>query len=194
LSRRHRALGPIAAATAAAILICGLLVGPIAAHSGEWGIFPDQPRSWPGAGLHVRGDVPSTGPIDLVMVGPGSTAVIVATVDDAPNGHFETTITVPAGMSLGAWSIEARAPGMAAASAPVELVAPPPPGEDEGEGPAASLPNAVASLGSAGAPVTDRPVNAANLDIDLVPLAAAALAVSALALLIRRTRRPDPSR
>ena len=187
LSRPLRALVTIAAAIAAAIAFSATTL----AHGGEWGIFADPPRSWPGAGVHVRGDLPSTGPIELVLVGPGSVSALVATIDDAPNGHFETMLTLPADLMPGGWTLEARAPGMVTASAPIELVSAPPPGPDDQGGDA---------VAASPAPATSASVSPAQLrsparsEIDLVPIFATGLAAAALAILLRRTRHPSPSR
>jgi MYXO-CTERM domain-containing protein len=192
LNRRLRALGTIVAALAAAIVMTGSATG----HSGEWGIFPDSPTSWPGAGLRVRGDLPSTGPIDLVIVSPGLAAPL-ATIDDAPNGHFETTVTVPPALTPGAWEIQARASGMEVVRATLTLVAAPPPGEDDDETEAYPTGAPRASVGSeSGSTVGDvsSPLLTPSAETDLVPLAAAGLAVLALAALVRRTRRRDLSR
>ena len=142
----------------------------------------------------MRGDVPSTGPIELVLVGPDAATVLVATIDDAANGHFETTVTVPVDSAPGAWSVEARAAGMDAVRAPLALLAPPPPGEEEE---AQTDPSGIprASVGPAFSGATTALAPSAPPDgIDLVPFVAAGLAVGALGLLVRRSRRPSASR
>ena len=190
MNRPPRALGSIAAAFAAAIVVSGL----VAAHSGEWGVFLDTPRSWPGASVHLRGDLPSTGPIRIVLVGADPTGLLLATIDDLPNGHFETVVTFPLDVAPGPWAVEARADGMTPTRANVELLPAPPPGPDEQEG----------SVGSAAAPPAPslatsplaQPPNSSTSsgEADLVPLVAAGLAVAALVVLFRRTRRSTAAR
>jgi hypothetical protein len=182
-----RALSAIAAATAAAISISGA----VAAHSGEWGVFLDAPRSAPGGSLHLRGDLPSTGPIQIVLVGADATGLLLATIDDAPNGHFETVVTFPSTVAPGVWAVEARADGMQSARTNIELLAAPPPGPD-GEASAVSPASATPLVVSPLEPLPSPASSAA--DIDPVPFAAAGLAVVALAILLLRTRRLGPSR
>jgi hypothetical protein len=187
LNRALRALGTIAAATAAAISISG----PVAAHSGEWGVFLDAPKSSPGSSLHLRGDLPSTGPIQIVLVGAESSGVLLTTVDDAPNGHFETFITFPDGLVPGVWAVEARAAGMQPVRASVELLPVPPPGPQD---------EATAATGMTASPLPASPLaplpNPASKppDLDLVPFAVAGLAVAGLAVLLLRTRRSTATR
>lgn len=189
--RPLRALVTIAAASAAAIGISA----PVHAHDGEWGIFLDTPQSWPGGTVHLRGDLPTTGPVDLVLVGPTTTPLV--TIDDAPNGHFETTVTFPPDAALGGWTVEARAPGMTSMQVPVVLLAPPPPGQDDEEAepyptgvPRASIGPGFGSVPPAVALTVPSPAG----ETDLVPVASAGLALAALLILIARTRRIDPSR
>jgi hypothetical protein len=191
LTRALRALLSIAAAFAAAIVVSA----PVAAHSGEYGLFADPLRSWPGGVLTVRGDLSSTGPIELVMVADGSPDVLILTVDDAPNGHFETTATIPADLAPGAWTLQARATGMPTIGTAITLTAPPQPDDDDAV-PSAS--SAVAS-GAVASPIAaaDRaptipytaPPSTGAAGFDLVPVVAVGLAIGALAVLLLRTRR-----
>jgi hypothetical protein len=182
LSQPLRALGSIVAALAAAIVVSG----PVIAHSGEWGVFLDGPRSWPGASVHLRGDLPSTGPIQIVLVGADATGLLLSTIDDAPNGHFETIVTFPRDVTPGVWAVEARADGMSPARANVELLPAPPPGPDD------QAPQMVSAAAPSGAksPLAPLPSPSSSaVESDIVPLAAAGLAVAALVILFRRTRR-----
>jgi hypothetical protein len=187
VDRVLRAVGAIAAASAAAIAASG----PVAAHSGEWGVFLDAVQSTPGGSLHLRGDLPSTGPIQIVLVGADAAGLPLATVDDAPNGHFETVVTFPSTVAPGVWAVEARADGMQPARASIELLPAPPPGPDE-EASALSPESAPPLAASPLAPLPSPASSAAG--VDPVPFAAAGLAAVALAALLLRTRRPDPSR
>jgi len=186
LNRALRALGTIAVASAAAIVVSG----PVAAHSGEWGVFLDAAQSSPGGSLNLRGDLPSTGPIQIVLVGADGRGLLLATVDDAPNGHFEMVVTFPS-VAPGVWAVEARAEGMQPIRTNIELLPAPPPGPDE-EAPAsqqASVPPFAAS------PLAPLPTPATGAGgVDVVPFAAAGLAVLALAVLLVRTRRSTAAR
>jgi hypothetical protein len=186
LTRRLRALGSIAAAFAAAIVVSG----PVGAHSGEWGVFLDTPRSSPGASVHIRGDLPSTGPIQIVLVGADPTGLLLATIDDAPNGHFETIVTYPPDVAPGVWAVEARADGMTPARATVELLPAPPPGPDDQQDPVASAAVSAAAPPGATSPLAPLPnPSSSAVEADIVPIVAAGLAVVALVVLFRRTRR-----
>jgi hypothetical protein len=188
--RAIRALGTIAAAVAAAIVVSA----PVLAHSGEWGIFLDPAQSTPGGSVHLRGDVASTGPIQIVLVGADASGLVLGTIDDAPNGHFQTVVTFPPDVAPGIWAVEARADGMTPARIDVELSPAPPPGPDDRDDPMASpvLAPARPVVGSPLAPVPDPDTSPAG--VDLVPIAAAALAVVGLALLLVRTRRSTAAR
>jgi hypothetical protein len=185
LTRPLRALGSIAAAFAAAIVVSG----PVGAHSGEWGLFFDTAQSTAGGSVHLRGDLPSTGPIQIVLVGADPTGLLLETIDDAPNGHFETVVTFPRDVAPGTWAVEARADGMSPARATVELLpaAPPGPGDQAGPVGSAVAPPAPPLATSPLAPLPNP--STASADADIVPIVAAALAVLALGVLLIRTRR-----
>ena len=165
---------------------------PAAAHSGEWGIFLDAVRSTLGGSLHVRGDLPSTGPIQVVLVGTDPAGILLTTIDDAPNGHFETVVTFPSSIAPGVWAVEARAEGMRPARTSIELVPALPPGGPDEDAPLASPVSASPLAASPLAPLPT-PVTTAT-GVDLVPLAAVALALFGLGLLIFRTRRSTAAR
>jgi hypothetical protein len=190
LTRPLRALGSIAAAFAAAIVVSA----PVAAHSGEWGLFPDTDRSTLGNSVHLRGDLPSTGPIQIVLVGADPTGLLLATIDDAPNGHFETVVTFPADVAPGVWAVEARAEGMSPARATLELLPAPPPGADDQADPVGSA-EAPAAPPLANSPLAPLPnPSTASAEGDIVPVVAATLAVFGLAVLLVRTRRATATR
>jgi hypothetical protein len=148
-------------------------------------------QSSPGGSLHLRGDLPSTGPIQIVLVGADTTGLLLATVDDAPNGHFETVVTFPNTVTPGVWAVEARADGMLPVRATIELLPAPPLAPDD-EAAAVSPLSAPPLAASPLAPVPN-PASAAA-GVDLVPMAAAGLAVVALAILLLRTRRSTAAR
>jgi hypothetical protein len=185
-----RALVMIAAAVAAAIM----LGSPVAAHGSETGLYLDRPSSWPGGSLIVRGDVPSTGPIELVLADTSgrSSDVLVARIDDAPNGHFEIVATMPNGVRPGSWSFEARAVGMPSVATHLELT--PVAGPDEGDGSAADGAVAATEAPAATPTIAPRPTALTTPDVDVVPVVAAALAIMALVALGRWTRCAAPTR
>lgn len=187
-----RALVMIAAAVAAAIM----LGSPVAAHGSETGLYLDRPSSWPGGSLIVRGDVPSTGPIELVLADTSgrSSDVLVARIDDAPNGHFEIVATMPNGVRPGSWSFEARAVGMPSVATHLELTAAPVAGPDEGDGSAADGAVAATEAPAATPTIAPRPTALTTPDVDVVPVVAAALAIVALVALGRWTRGAAPTR
>jgi hypothetical protein len=188
----RRIAGTIAAASAAAIVV----VGTVAAHGAGTGLYPDRPTTWPGGSVAVRGDVPSTGPIELVLVdGTGSTGgVLVARIEDAPNGHFDVIVTVPTDLEPGSWSLEARAAGMPATTTVLELTAAPPPDVFEDEGPVAEADAGPVQSQRSSPTIPAVPSPMPTTETDVVPFVAAALAALALAVLVRRTGRSAPAR
>jgi hypothetical protein len=187
LTRIRRVLAAIAAASAAAIVVPGL----ITAHSGEYGLFVDPLSSWPGGAVTVRGDLSSTGPIDLVLAESGGPELLVLTIEDAPNGHFEHTVTIPPSATPGDWSLEARAAGMPTVAVRLPLAAPPPP--DDGGAIASPAPPAVADRSPM--PRVEAPAaEATGTGLDPVPVLALGSAAAALALLYRRTRAASATR
>jgi hypothetical protein len=125
-----------------------------------------------------------------VLVGADATGLLLATIDDAPNGHFERVVTFPPDVVPGTWTLEARADGMTPARATLELLPAPPPGPDDQADPVAS---AAAPPGATSA-LAPLPNPSSSAEVDVVPIVAAALAVLALAVLLVRTRRSTAAR
>lgn len=121
MRRLARAVGAFAVAVAAAIA----LPAAARAHGGETGLYADPPAVAPGGSLSVRGDLPTTNTVELVVVRPTGTPVPLATVEDPPLGHFEVAVTLPVAVTAGQWWLQARVAGQALAqtSLPVGMPA-----------------------------------------------------------------------
>ena len=173
---------------AAAIAAAFVVAGNVAAHGGEMGLFIDPATAAPGAVIGVRGDLPTTDPVDLVLVDSAGTEVALARVEDPPNGHFDIQVTLPGDLPPGQWTMIARAPGMTPIASPMTIIG----GAATGSEVASAAPDAAASAapGAASPPAAVGPTAdpAADGTIDPVPFASIALAVAALTLLFVRTR------
>ncbi|MGW5239303.1 hypothetical protein ACWEOW_10260 [Monashia sp. NPDC004114] len=105
---RFRAWGAVVAAIAAAALALPVLTAPTAsAHAGEEALLVEPHATWPGGTVMVRGDLPVTSDVHLLLVDSAGRMTQVGRVDDPPSGHFEVPVTVPASTRAGAWSIVA---------------------------------------------------------------------------------------
>lgn len=102
-----RTVGAIAVALAAAIA----LVPSAQAHGSEEGLVVEPAATSPGGAVTVRGDLPTTSSIVLVLESSAGRSVTVARVEDPPQGHFDTLVTIPPTVAPGSWHLQARAGG-----------------------------------------------------------------------------------
>ena len=99
-----RTLGAIAVALTAAIA----LTTPAYAHGGEDGLVVEPAATSRGGTVSVRGDLPTTSSIVLVLEPSAGKGVTLARVEDPPQGHFDTVVTLPPTVAAGAWHLQAR--------------------------------------------------------------------------------------
>ena len=129
------ALKPLQALLAVvATLVVAAAAAPLAyAHDDALRLVVEPTTTSPGGSVTVRGDLPTTSDLDLLLVEPSGRELSVGHVADPPNGHFEAVVTVPVTAVSGTWTIEAtvRSEHLAGASLVVEA-APAPAVDDQG--------------------------------------------------------------
>lgn len=108
---------PSAAAIAAALLFSGAVL----AHGGETFFVAEPAMVAPGAGVGVRGDLPTSGPVYLSLAGTDGTVWQVGVVEETDGGHFEILIAIPADVPAGHWTLLAQVDGTAMATTPIEV-------------------------------------------------------------------------
>jgi len=175
------------------LAVCGLAIGlpAVAAHDGFTGIILEPDHANPGGVVAVRGDNISTDESLRVELVVGSTRTELATVVTDGVGHFTVGVDIPTDLAVGVYAIEVVGESGVHMMAALTVEGTPifdgqegaPPGQDEG---LPALP--VLRAQPAPAPVSGAGDSAS--DVDLVPLAALAMAVGALGFLVWRTRRP----
>jgi hypothetical protein len=126
-----RTLGAIAVALAAAIA----LTTPAYAHGGEDGLVVEPAAPSQGGAVSVRGDLPTTSSIVLVLESSAGKGVTLARVEDPPQGHFDTVVTLPPTLAPGTWHVQARVGDtvLAERELVVSEAAPPGGGDDRAE-------------------------------------------------------------
>lgn len=185
-----RTLGAIAAVLATAIA----LALPVHAHGGEEGLVVEPAATSPGGAVSVRGDLPTTSSIVLVLESSAGRSVTVARVEDPPQGHFDTLVTVPPTVAPGAWHLQARVGGTVLAEREllVSAVGLPAPGDDRAEPvvvPTGSASAALSAVRPDAASVVTRAAGPPDTSTPWWPYAAVALALlGAVAGLARRAR------
>ena len=93
------------------LVVATAVAPPSLAHDGDAGLVVEPASTSPGGSVTVRGDLPTTSDLDLVLVGPTGRKVPVGRVTDPPNGHFEVAVTVPSAAAAGTWTVEAVSGG-----------------------------------------------------------------------------------
>lgn len=194
-------LGPIrtiiwsAVATAAALL----LSGPVLAHSGETFFVAEPAVVAPGAGVAVRADLPTSGPVRLSIVGVDGSVRELGVVEETDEGHFEILLEIPADLPTGRWALRAHADGAEVASTTIDVAGAPIAGEDDGEGGRdeedpllVPLPSGWQASRSGPPAVTPAAANGQH-PVDLVPLVVLGAAALALMVLVAQTRSRGPS-
>jgi hypothetical protein len=184
----------IAVASAAAIMSQATTV---LGHGGATSLVVN-PRTWVGGSVTVRGDLPTTDSVEALLVDSAGTEVSLGSVTDPPNGHFEAVFALPTDIAPGSWILEARATGMAPVRATLLVDAARPAWEvdQEAEPYPGGAPRAVVDPGFGGR-ATDAATRSSSplmSDVDVVPLAAVGLALTGLAVLLLRIRRPTAIR
>lgn len=106
-----RSLARLLAAVAVGLAVATAGATPALAHGGEEGLVVEPSAAPAGSAVSVRGDLPTTSPVQLVLVGPQAEPVVLATVADPTDGHFEAVVTLPSAAAPGTWRLEARAGG-----------------------------------------------------------------------------------
>jgi hypothetical protein len=190
--RPLRAIISSAAAVAAALL---LSAGAFA-HGGETFFNAEPSVVPPGGGVGVRADLLTSGPVRLSLAGSDGTRREVAVVEQTDDGHFEVFIQIPTDLPTGHWMLLAEAAGRPVASTTIDVVGAPIGEETGGQGPRDEDDQLLVALPSGWRASRSDPPEATRPGIlspteeqpDLVPFVSLAAAVSALALLIGRTR------
>ncbi len=158
MSLLRRALVTVATALAAAVVTLPVVAAPASAHAGEKALLVEPQSTWPGGTVMVRGDLPVTSDVNLLLVDAAGRMTPVARVDDPPSGHFDVPVTVPASTRLGAWSIVAVAGGDALGRVALTVGAAPPETAERADqaepilAPGAAAASAPAAQGSGGSP------------------------------------------
>jgi hypothetical protein len=106
-----KALVHLLAAVAVTLVATTTLAAPALAHGGEEDLVIEPRTASPGGPVSVRGDLPTTSSISLVLVGSHGKRLRLASVDDPAEGHFEVVVTIPAGVPPGTWRLQAFAGG-----------------------------------------------------------------------------------
>jgi hypothetical protein len=182
-----------------ALVVSALGSTPVLAHGGETFVAVEPTTVQPGAGLIVRADLQTSGPVSLVLVATDGSRRDVGVVEETVEGHFEVVILVPADLSSGHWTLLAEADGATMGSAVVEVAGTRVDAETGSEGRDAADP-LVVPLPSGWQPSRTNPVATPSSvsgpvagELDPVPFVVLAATLGALAVLVARTRRPRTS-
>lgn len=141
MTRALRTLGVIAVALAAAIAV----TTPAHAHGGEDGLVIEPAATSQGGAVTVRGDLPTTSSIVLVLESSTGEGVTVARVEDPQQGHFDTVVTVPPTVAAGTWHLQARVGATVLAERELVVSEAGLPGADDGRAEPVVLPTGAAS-------------------------------------------------
>ncbi len=189
---RRRSLG-VALAALAIWLVA--LAPAVDAHGGTATLQLPTSHVNPGGTLELLGDMTGDGPVDLYLIAPDSVVRSLGSATADAEGHFQAFIALPSDLPTGSYEVAARS-AIDQATSHLTIAGIPVPVGDEGQ-----LPGRDDILAGSGAepqatpvpalPIVDASVlgDAGSSGVDLVPLAALALAVGALGLLVWRTRR-----
>ena len=178
-------------ASAIAVVLTMAIALPVTAlaHDEEPGLMAEPATTWPGGTTTVRGDLPTTSAVTLELVGPEGRRIVLATVEDPANGHFQRAVVIPTAMPSGSWILEATAGGVPLAKAAVTIAPRPAAGEQDERAepvraPDALRPTALPSRAKTSAPsaTSGRPV------LRWALWAVAAAAAAGLLVWIRRRR------
>jgi hypothetical protein len=191
----HR-VSSIAAGLPAAIVALALSSSVALAHGGEYGVVVEPGTATQGASVTVRGDLATTGPVELVLVSLDGDRIPLSTIDDLPDGHFTTTVGLAGDLPPGAYFLVVVAPDVAATS--TELVVSPAPagaggGPDDRDRVVAPDASGLAAAATAGTTGSDPapPVTAGDdgsVPWAVVGVAAAAIAAAGGVIVDRRRR------
>lgn len=188
---RLRLIQPLVSSVAVIAATLVLAAG-VQAHGGEVGFTAEPARVPPGGGIVVRADILTSGDVVLVLIGPSGERVQVGVVDETGDGHFEVVVPVPADVVPGRWILQAESDGATLAETTIDVTGSA--SDPEGGEPRDQSDPLIAPLGSggqgpgAGSPAIGEVGAPDPAGIDLVPLAALALATVALAVLVGRRR------
>ncbi|HET7802234.1 MAG TPA: hypothetical protein VFL38_17560 [Humibacillus xanthopallidus] len=195
MKRLLRPLGAVVVALAVAVAGCPA----VGAHGGEDALVLQPPVTTPGGVVGVRGDLPTTNSIRLVLVGVGQGdqgEVTLARLEDPPQGHFETAVTVPTTAAPGTWHVEAQTAGGAvlAESELTVLAASPSAARDDRAEPVALSPGSTARALSAIRPDIAAPATRERAPTVWWPYAVVAAMLLAAVGWVRRHRRREHGR
>ena len=111
VAARMRSLARLLAVVAVGLATATAGAAPALAHGGEQGLVVEPAAAPAGSPVSVRGDLPTTSSVDLVLVGPHAERLVLASVADPADGHFETVVTLPPAAAPGSWQLQALAGG-----------------------------------------------------------------------------------
>ena len=115
-----------------AMVLAGIAAAPVShGHGDEQALVLEPSTSWPGGTITIRGDVPTTSTLVLVLRSATGTRATLTTVEDPARGHFETVAAVPASAAPGIWSVVALAGVHEVGSAELAIAPAPPTGEQD---------------------------------------------------------------
>lgn len=199
-----RSLARLLAVAAVGLATATAGASPALAHGGEQGLVVEPASAPAGSAVSVRGDLPTTSPVDLVLVGPHTERLVLASVADPADGHFETMVTLPPAAAPGTWRLQALAGGSPLAEHDVAIL----PGAGAGaagddiradRAEPLAAPSAASSSGirpdaaALRAPVEVRPATSREWPWPAVG-AAAVSGAAALVLVVTARRRPTEPR
>jgi hypothetical protein len=191
-----RAISWSAVATAAALLFAGSVL----AHSGETFLVAEPATVAPGAGVAVRADLPTSGPVRLSLAGTDGSVREVGVVEQTDEGHFEILFQIPVDLPPGQWTLLAQADGAALASTTLQVAETPvgdgeggQGGRDEDDPLLVALPSGWQASRSGPPAATSAAAGGTPEAVDIVPFVALGAAILALVALFGRARPRRPS-
>jgi methionine-rich copper-binding protein CopC len=196
-SRVRRRILSSAAAIAAALVVAAA----VHAHGGETFMSAEPARVELGGAVGITADLLTSGPLTLRLAGTDGSRREVGVVEETAEGHFQVVVEVPTDLPVGVWTLLAEADGTVYGSTVIEVSGTPIEGEGGGQGPRDDddallqpLPSGWQASRSMAPVAVPTNTGIASDTMDPVPFIAGGLAVLALIVLARATRRQDPSR
>jgi hypothetical protein len=199
-----RSLARLLAVVAVGLATATAGAAPALAHGGEEGLVVEPAAAAAGSTVSVRGDLPTTSPVELVLVGSHAERLVLASVADPADGHFETVVTLPPAAAPGTWRLQALVGGAPLAEHEVGILAAAAPAEDGRDDRAepVAAPVAAPAAASSGAirpdaaalqaPVADRPSQSRRWALSALGVAVVAGAVALGVTSTVRRRRAAP--
>jgi methionine-rich copper-binding protein CopC len=196
-SRVRRRILSSAAAIAAALVVAAT----VHAHGGETFMTAEPAVIPPGAAVGISADLLTSGPVTLSLAGTDGSRRDVGVVAETSEGHFQVVVEVPTDLPVGVWTLLAETDGKVLGSTVIQVSGTPIEDGGGGQGPRDEddpllqpLPSGWHASRSMAPSTVPTGIGAASGTLDPVPFIAGGLAALALLVLVRGTRRPDPTR